>query len=507
MKKIFSFVVLSFLMTILFFSLQALAETIEIPTSADTYVDGAQPSSNYGESEKLYASYTNDFQGIWQDVLFGFDLGDLPENIIVNNAYLKVWAYSDSYDSLDQNGSFVFVKSHAILDKWDENVTFEDSPDYYGTIESELYVKEDRWYLSNVTDLVQEWLSGDIENNGIYLEVPNVQNDKAVFFSRESSKKPSLIVDYSIDVQPPETIINSGPSGTIANNQTIFTFSGNDNLTPANSLTFSYRVDNGNWSAFAGYTKLTVTNIPPGAHTFEVRARDSAGNVDNSPASRTFSYSAPAPRSPSPGPAVVIDNIGPKTFAKSSGARTISKRKAPRYLKLYRHYRKKRLKTRNRTLRNRYKRAASKYLKYYRVAKKGVATAKVKFMAKDAPFNGKSNLLAKIRKRIKSKSRAKKQARYKKLYLKNRNLYRKTRNRTLKRRYKKRAGKYKKAYRKVKVVYYKTVKTVRAGWKNSGSWKTYKYTGKKGIYKFYVYATDTVGNKQQNIAKGSFRIK
>ena len=208
-----------------------------------------------------------------------------------------------------------------------------------------------------------------------------------------------------------------------------------------------------------------------------------------------------------PAPAVTVDTIGPKTFAKSSGARIISKRKAPRFKKLYKANKSKYRKTRNRRLKKRYKKLANKYLKYYRLAKKGIATAKVKFMAKDAPFNGKSNLLAKIRKRIKSKSRAKKQARYKKLYLKYRNLYRKTRNRTLKRRYKKRAGKYKKAYRKVKVVYYKTVKTVRAGWKNSGSWKTYKYTGKKGLYKFYVYATDTAGNKQQNVAKGAFRIK
>ncbi|KKM62922.1 hypothetical protein LCGC14_1516760 [marine sediment metagenome] len=48
---------------------------------------------------------------------------------------------------------------------------------------------------------------------------------------------------------------------------------------------------------------------------------------------------------------------------------------------------------------------------------------------------------------------------------------------------------------------------VRAGWTDSGVWKNYKYTGKKGLYKFQVYATDQAGKAQQNIAKGSFRIK
>lgn len=201
------------------------------------------------------------------------------------------------------------------------------------------------------------------------------------------------------------------------------------------------------------------------------------------------------------------DTVGPKTYAKSSGARTLSKRKAPRYLKLHRYYRSKYRKTRNRNLRKRYKRASSKYLKYYRRAKKGTATANVKFMAKDTPGNGKSNLLTKIRKRFVSKSRIAKKARYLRLYRAYKAKYKKTKNRTLKRRYLRSAQKYYKAYRKTNTAYYKTVKNIRAGWRNSGTWKTYRYTGRKALYKFYVYATDTAGNKQQNIAKGSFRIR
>ena len=195
----------------------------------------------------------------------------------------------------------------------------------------------------------------------------------------------------------------------------------------------------------------------------------------------------------------------PETYGKGYSAKTISKRKAPGYKKLYSAYKNKYRKAKNRKLKKRYKKAASKYLKYYRLARKGTATAKVKFMAKCS--SSKSNLVVKIRQKVKSKSRAKKQGKYKKLYLKYKTLYRKTKNRRLKRRYKKLAKKYKKASRKVKVTYYKNVKTISAGWTDSGVWKNYEYTGKKGLYEFHVYATNEAGNAQQNIAKGSFRIK
>ena len=201
----------------------------------------------------------------------------------------------------------------------------------------------------------------------------------------------------------------------------------------------------------------------------------------------------------------VSEDKGPETFGKGYSAKTISKRKAPRYKKLYNTYKSKYRKAKNKKLKKRYKKAASKYLKYYRLARKGTATAKVKFMAQCS--SGKSNLIVKIRQKVKSKSRAKKQSKYKKLYRKFASLYRKAKNKTLKKRYKKLADKYKKASRRVRVTYYKNVKTVRAGWTDSGVWKNYKYTGKKGLYKFYVYATDQAGKAQHNIAKGSFRIK
>ena len=133
-----------------------------------------------------------------------------------------------------------------------------------------------------------------------------------------------------------------------------------------------------------------------------------------------------------------------------------------------------------------------------RKGRRKIASAKLRWKVKDN--SSKAKVALKIQKKVKSRSRAKKKARYKKLYLK----YRKLRGKSNK----KRARKYKKAYRKTKTVFYKTVKTARYGMTAINKWRAYKWkTRSKGVYRFLVYATDTAGNKQKNIARANFRIR
>src|SRR5262249_51797874 len=91
-----------------------------------------------------------------------------------------------------------------------------------------------------------------------------------------------------VDNMPPETQIDSGPSGEILVGSATFTFSGSDNLTPVGNLVFSYRLDSGAWSAFASDTTVTFPSLAETSHTFEVKSRDLAGNEDPTPAVRTF---------------------------------------------------------------------------------------------------------------------------------------------------------------------------------------------------------------------------
>ena len=98
-------------------------------------------------------------------------------------------------------------------------------------------------------------------------------------------------VDPNADTAP-NTSIDSGPSGPTNDNTPTFTFSGTDDVTPAASLVFSYSVDAKSWSDFSSATSVTLPALSEGNHTFYVRAKDQAGNVDLSAAERSFTVDA-----------------------------------------------------------------------------------------------------------------------------------------------------------------------------------------------------------------------
>jgi hypothetical protein len=82
------------------------------------------------------------------------------------------------------------------------------------------------------------------------------------------------------DTTPPDTFIDSGPSGSVADTSATFSYSADE------PSTFQCRLDGG---AFAPCTSPTpYTNLTAGSHTFQVAATDGSGNVDASPAQRSW---------------------------------------------------------------------------------------------------------------------------------------------------------------------------------------------------------------------------
>lgn len=94
----------------------------------------------------------------------------------------------------------------------------------------------------------------------------------------------SIIVDNT----PPQTEITGGPLGEVAQSTVTMTFAGSDNLTAPPDLLFAWRIDGGSFSSFTPNTSATIAGLTAGSHSFEVVARDLAGNEDSSPAVRTF---------------------------------------------------------------------------------------------------------------------------------------------------------------------------------------------------------------------------
>jgi parallel beta-helix repeat protein len=93
------------------------------------------------------------------------------------------------------------------------------------------------------------------------------------------------------DSMEPETRIASGPSGGTLSTTASFRFAGSDNLTPGLSLTFECSLDGASFTPCT--TPRDLTGLSVGSHTFEVRAIDIKGNVDSTPASRTWTVVAP----------------------------------------------------------------------------------------------------------------------------------------------------------------------------------------------------------------------
>lgn len=90
------------------------------------------------------------------------------------------------------------------------------------------------------------------------------------------------------DTVPPNTVITAAPTGTISDPRYRFTWRGLDDVTPAGALEFSYRLDNRAWSAWNRKTEVVIRNLRNGTHTFQVRSRDAAKNIDPSPPLATF---------------------------------------------------------------------------------------------------------------------------------------------------------------------------------------------------------------------------
>src|SRR5262249_7997829 len=104
---------------------------------------------------------------------------------------------------------------------------------------------------------------------------------------------------WIVDTVAPETTITSGPSGAVASTSATFTFSS----TEAGS-TFQCSLDGAAFGACpAGHTGLA-----PGANSLLVRAVDAAGNIDQTPAARTW----------------IVDTVAPTTTITSGPSGTVA---------------------------------------------------------------------------------------------------------------------------------------------------------------------------------------
>jgi hypothetical protein len=98
-----------------------------------------------------------------------------------------------------------------------------------------------------------------------------------------------------VDTVAPDTTLTGGPGeGATASSQSItFGFGSSE------GGTFECQLDGTGWTACE--SPRSYTGLSEGPHTFAVRALDVAGNVDGSPATRTWTVDVPPPPVVTPG--------------------------------------------------------------------------------------------------------------------------------------------------------------------------------------------------------------
>lgn len=108
---------------------------------------------------------------------------------------------------------------------------------------------------------------------------------------------------WTIDRTAPQVVI-SGPNTT--SSAASFSFGAVDDLSPAESIAFECRLDQGDFEACV--SPITYSGLSPGSHTFAARATDAAGNSAEGSVGFTIAASAPPGTPPPPPPPVNVSN-------------------------------------------------------------------------------------------------------------------------------------------------------------------------------------------------------
>jgi hypothetical protein len=130
----------------------------------------------------------------------------------------------------------------------------------------------------------------------------------AVSQGNDGDKTPAIrtfhvSVDGPEDLDPPDTTISDGPADLISTSGAAFSFESDEV-----DSTFECQLDAGAWEACQ--SPHVATGLGNGSHEFAVRATDAAGNLDTTPATRSFTVDTTAD---STAPDTVIDSGPPDT--------------------------------------------------------------------------------------------------------------------------------------------------------------------------------------------------
>jgi hypothetical protein len=185
--------------------------------------------------------------------------------------------------------------------EWSKDTNF-----FWTDVRDTALPKEWSWYVQSRyrnREHTMTWTIDAPEGLELYLmdtvtgEVIDMRAEGSYSYNNISTARRTFVIEatgsigeeeVALDTTPPETMITSAPSGYLAETSYGFAYTGTDDVSGASSLEYSYSFDGSEWSDFDMNTSTTISTVGEGLHTFRVKAKDMAGNIDPTPAEASF---------------------------------------------------------------------------------------------------------------------------------------------------------------------------------------------------------------------------
>lgn len=165
--------------------------TVQLFPVKDAFIREGIKTLNYGTEQTAIVGYSKELNEIYRTFL-GFDLSQLPENIAVEKAEVKL--YNISKQPLSHQ-----VGLYSSASVWTEyGITWNNQPEIESFIDGEGIGTSEDYVSFDATNIVSNWYDGIETNNGFILKALNESIQQyEQFYTRENlTNKPILEVTY-----------------------------------------------------------------------------------------------------------------------------------------------------------------------------------------------------------------------------------------------------------------------------------------------------------------------
>jgi len=206
-----------------------------LPVQADTWINQALPSTNYGSDTLLNVGRN---AGNARHALLKFDTSSLPSSLVVISASLELYSQINLLNAPEAAND---IYADAVIGPWDETAVTWNSKPVTQTMGDPPSVYSQNWMRWDVTNIVRGWYSGTIANHGIQLRPDSAYPANREFSALPSPNAARLTIAYHTCVAPLSNVAISGATSGVTGTQYTFTARPSP-VRPTAPITYTWRI-------------------------------------------------------------------------------------------------------------------------------------------------------------------------------------------------------------------------------------------------------------------------